>query len=61
MTDRPTAIVTGASSGIGRAIATRLAKEGYTVFGTSRTEGALHRLDITDRHSCNALVARIMD
>lgn len=61
MTDRPTAIVTGASSGIGRAIAARLAREGYMVFGTSRTDSALYRLDITDPRSCDALVARVMD
>ena len=29
-------IVTGASSGIGRAIAERLWREGFEVFGTSR-------------------------
>ena len=61
MTDRPTAIVTGASSGIGRAIAARLATEGYRVFGTSRTDAALHRLDVTDPQSCDVLVARILD
>ena len=31
-----TAIVTGASSGIGRASAEALARAGFTVFGTSR-------------------------
>lgn len=33
-------LVTGASAGIGAAIATRLSKAGHTVFGTSRKEGA---------------------
>ncbi len=33
-------LVTGASSGIGAAIAARLAKAGHTVFGTSRKAGA---------------------
>ena len=33
-------LVTGASSGIGEAIATRLASEGWRVFGTSRKGGA---------------------
>jgi NAD(P)-dependent dehydrogenase (short-subunit alcohol dehydrogenase family) len=38
MTGTLTALVTGASSGLGRAIATRLAEQGYRVFGTSRAE-----------------------
>ncbi|MDZ7576413.1 MAG: hypothetical protein U0934_21075 [Pseudotabrizicola sp.] len=33
MTDRPIAIVTGASYGIGRAISDRLTRDGYEVFG----------------------------
>jgi NAD(P)-dependent dehydrogenase (short-subunit alcohol dehydrogenase family) len=37
MTAQPVALVTGASSGIGRAIASRLAGAGYRVFGTSRS------------------------
>ena len=61
MFDQPTAIVTGASSGIGRAISDRLTKDGYVVFGTSRTDPALHRLDVTDPQSCDALVASILE
>ena len=34
------AIVTGASSGIGKAAAKALSKAGYRVFGISRTGGA---------------------
>lgn len=37
---RNIALVTGASRGIGRAIATRLAKDGLFVIGTATTEKA---------------------
>lgn len=40
-TQIPVALVTGASSGIGRAIAARLARGGYRVFGTARDPGRL--------------------
>ncbi|MEM9695206.1 MAG: SDR family NAD(P)-dependent oxidoreductase [Myxococcota bacterium] len=42
------AVVTGASSGIGRAIALRLAKEGVRVWATGRSEEALKQLADTD-------------
>ena len=58
---QPTAIVTGASSGIGRAISDRLTRDGYVVFGKSRTDPALHRLDVTDPRSCDFLVASILE
>lgn len=61
MIDQPTAIVIGASSGIGRAISERLTSDGYVVFGTSRTDPALHRLDVTDARSCDALIASILE
>lgn len=41
--DRPTAVVTGASRGIGRAIASRLARE-YRVVAIARSRPALERL-----------------
>lgn len=53
-------IVTGASSGIGTAIATGLSAAGMTVIGTSRKQDDLARLDVTDPASCEALVADVL-
>jgi 3-hydroxy acid dehydrogenase/malonic semialdehyde reductase len=61
-----TAIVTGASSGIGRATAAALAAEGVRVAGGARrterleTEVALP-LDVTDRASCERFVAEAVE
>jgi NAD(P)-dependent dehydrogenase (short-subunit alcohol dehydrogenase family) len=47
-TTQPVALVTGASSGIGKAAALALAEAGFEVVGTSRnTAGVTHRDGVT--------------
>lgn len=61
-------LITGASSGLGKAIGLRLAKAGHTVFGTSRKpqlgEGhgpfPLLAMDVTNEASVNAAVAEVI-
>jgi short-subunit dehydrogenase len=62
-----TAIVTGASSGIGKATATALARAGFTVFGTSRRavgngpeQVTMLTCDVTDDASVKKLVADVL-
>jgi len=62
-----TAIVTGASSGIGKASAEALARAGFNVFGTTRRAGSngprhvsMLTCDVTDGGSVDALVATVL-
>jgi len=70
---QPVAAVTGAGSGIGAAIATELARRGYTVglsdvdlasaerVAATLREARAYALDVTDPAACDALVDRIVD
>ena len=65
--NQPVAIVTGASSGIGRVTAEALAKAGFTVFGTSRKPMSsgpngvtMLTADVTDDRSVKALIDAVM-
>ncbi|PYQ53037.1 MAG: short-chain dehydrogenase/reductase [Acidobacteria bacterium] len=61
------ALVTGVSSGIGRATAVRLAQDGYRTFGTVREAVAPHenielvRVDVRDRDSVEEAVASVFE
>ncbi len=69
MTQRsPVVLITGTSSGIGRAIASAFAAKGYEVFGTSRNPQSnepiagveLLPLDVTDQASVTSAVSTVI-
>jgi len=69
--ERPVALVTGASSGMGKDFALRLIKEGYTVYGAARrvdrmkeieaAGGVALSLDVTNDQSMVDAVARLIN
>ena len=71
---QPTVAITGAGSGLGRAVAIKLAAKGYRVFGTARSEtdaadlekasagnAAVTLADITDQRAVTAWVGKVSD
>lgn len=55
------AVVTGASRGIGRAIALRLAKDGHTVIGTATTEAGAQAIGSALAEVCPKGCGRVLD
>jgi NAD(P)-dependent dehydrogenase (short-subunit alcohol dehydrogenase family) len=68
MPDADVVLITGASMGLGRAMAALLAADGWTVFGTSRTSDEyapdgweMVELDVTDDASVRTCVDTVME
>ncbi|MEN0052338.1 MAG: SDR family oxidoreductase [Mucilaginibacter sp.] len=65
---KKTVLVTGASSGLGRAMAIALQVQGHTVYGTSRDVNKIAHsnfrpleMDVTDEASVNAAIKKVTD
>src|SRR5437660_10229800 len=70
MIDKKVALVTGVSSGIGRATATLLSRRGFRVFGTMRKPSEINgplegvelvRLDVRDEESVRSCLRTVLD
>lgn len=68
MESKKVVLITGASSGIGQITGSLLAKNGYTVFGTSRQPDKIDlngykilKLDVNSEDSVNDCIQKIMD
>ncbi|MDO5604164.1 MAG: SDR family NAD(P)-dependent oxidoreductase [Paracoccus sp. (in: a-proteobacteria)] len=59
--DLPTAIITGAGGGIGRAIARRIAAAGYRVIAVDRAQRAVDETVAVIRQNGDAAVASVLD
>ncbi len=70
MSQEKVALVTGVSSGIGRAIAGLLSRHGFRVFGTARANGGANRalenvelvhVDVRNEESVDSCVRTVLD